>query len=262
MIDLEFIKDNLNNTSIARQILNVDVIEKGAFPKYEIASKITYLDQNFKVKSTSSKNYSSICIPMLEIFLNSTSSIDVIEYFKSTEEQIMAYLFNSFAPKKIPVLSLTDSIDFTKKEIYKADLVPKNVIVSKTVFDSLCSKLYLLPFSKIFTTPVNNILYDNISIYPLSNINDNLIITLADPYCLGVVSVVNKPYVINNIVSENINIVIKDQNALSFSYINNIDLNRVLSATGGHCSKCNMLDEYAPLDSNGCCICYKCYKPF
>lgn len=30
-------------------------------------------------------------------------------------------------------------------------------------------------------------------------------------------------------------------------------------ATGGKCRKCGLFDEYAPLDSNGKCLCYKCF---
>lgn len=35
--------------------------------------------------------------------------------------------------------------------------------------------------------------------------------------------------------------------------------NPQFKATGGKCRKCGLFDEYAPLDSNGKCLCYKCF---
>jgi hypothetical protein len=262
MLDIQYIKDNLDNTSIPRQVLFIDNLQLNLPPRYTVASKLTYIDDSFKVQSVSNSTYSTFVIPIIDICLNSSSSIDVTEYFKATEEVMLTSLLKSITPKKISNMSLAQSIDFTKKEIYRADMKPKNVLVSKNVFNALLNKLYLLEYSKVFTIPTKHISYDNLNIFPINTNNESLVITLAEPFQVGMLSVRCKPYLTNNIANESIGMFIQNEKALSFSYIDNKDMNVILSSTGGNCNKCGMYDDYAPIDMNGKCVCYKCYKPF
>jgi len=261
MLDIQYIKDNLDNTSIARQILCVDNLQLNFPPRYAVASKITYVDDSFKPQSISASSSSSVVIPMIDVNLNSSSNLDVIDYFKTTEELMLSSILNSFTHRKIPTMSLVESLDYIKKQIYGQDMKPKSVLVSKTVFDLLLNKLYLLEYSKVFTIPTDHISYDNLNIFPIKTKNDNLIIAFAEPYNVGMVVVRSKPYLSNNVVSQCIGMMVQNENAMSLCYVNKKDMNVILSNTGGYCKKCHMYDEYSPIDDDGKCICYKCYQP-
>ncbi len=261
MLDIEYIKDKVDLTSIARQIVYTEILQEGMPARYNASSKFIYIDSKFKVHSVSSKNINSIVVPTTEILLKSESNLDVIDFFNSTEELMLMSLLDSLGDRKIPTKNLIECIDHTKKQIYRADLRPSNVLVSKTIFNALLNKLYLLPYAKVFTLPTKNISYDNLYIFPIDIKNDNIVITFAEPYQVGNLIVRNKPYVINGNVVENVGMFISNEESISFSYIDSNDMNRILSNSGGYCKRCKMFDEYAPLDDNGGCLCYKCYNP-
>ena len=262
MLDIEYIKDKVELTSIARQIVYTEILQEGMPARYNTSSKFIYIDSKFKVHSVSFKNINSIVVPTTDVSVKYEFDLDVIDFFNSTEELMLMSLLDSLGDSKIPTMGLIECIDYCKKQIYRANLKPANVLVSKTTFNALVNKLYLLPYAKVFTLPTKNISYDNLYIFPIDIKNDNIIITFAEPYQVGNLIIRNKPYAVNGNVIENVGMFISNEESISFSYVNSNDMNRILSNSGGYCKRCKMFDEYAPLDDSGGCLCYKCYNPY
>ena len=162
MLDIEYIKDKVELTSIARQIVYTEILQEGMPARYNTSSKFIYIDSKFKVHSVSFKNINSIVVPTTDVSVKYEFDLDVIDFFNSTEELMLMSLLDSLGDSRIPTMDLIECIDYCKKQIYRANLKPANVLVSKTTFNALVNKLYLLPYAKVFTLPTKNISYDNL----------------------------------------------------------------------------------------------------